>query len=201
MTPSLNIALIQGSIRTGRFNDVITRWAERRLSEQGFDLHRIDPAAPDLLPLQTGDPAASALLLERLAGMDGFVIVTPEYNHSAPGALKTLIDAAKAEWEVRPVGFISYGGISGGLRAVEALRPVFAELHAVGLRDTVSFANPWNRFDAEAALIDSAEAKSADDAFAVFADKLEWWAQTLRSARLSTAPKTSRTADTNAAAA
>jgi NAD(P)H-dependent FMN reductase len=75
------------------------------------------------------------------------VVVTPEYNHGYTAALKQLIDAVKAEWVAKPVGFVSYGGVSGGLRAVEQLRLVFAELHAVTIRDGVSFAMAWNRFD------------------------------------------------------
>jgi hypothetical protein len=70
---------------------------------------------------------------------DAFVVVTPEYNHSYPASLKHAIDMAHGEWNTKPVAFVSYGGISGGLRAVEALRLVFAELHATTIRDTVSF--------------------------------------------------------------
>ncbi len=68
-----------------------------------------------------------------------FVVVTPEYNHSFPGPLKAAIDRHVTPWQAKPVGFVSYGGISGGLRAVEHLRQVFAELHAVTVRETVSF--------------------------------------------------------------
>ncbi|MDN3721988.1 NAD(P)H-dependent oxidoreductase [Roseibium salinum] len=135
------------------------------------------------MPLQVGDPAAEARLCEALDGMDGFVVVTPEYNHAAPGPLKSLIDAAKAEWEARPVGLISYGGISGGLRAAETLRPVFAELHAMTLRDTVSFAMPFNKFDENGELKDPADAKRADAAMVTFGNSLAWWAQALQTAR------------------
>lgn len=89
---------------------------------------------------------------KRIAAADAVLIVTPEYNHSFPGPLKTSIDSLRDEWKAKPVGFVSYGGIGGGLRAVEALRLVFAELHAVTVRDTVSFHNPWSRFE-QASLI------------------------------------------------
>lgn len=56
------------------------------------------------------------------------------------------IDSAGAEWHAKPVGFVSYGGMSGGLRAVEQLRTVFAELHAVTVRETVSFHGAWAAF-------------------------------------------------------
>lgn len=183
MTTPLRIGLIQGSIREERFNDTIAGWAARRLEGQGFSLRRIDPRDPDLLPLQTGDAAAAARLRERLSGLDGFVVVTPEYNHAAPGPLKTLIDAAHAEWQARPVGLISYGGISGGLRASETLRPVFAELHAMTLRDTVSFAMPFDRFGEDGEMTSAEEAARADAAMATFGASLAWWAGALRAAR------------------
>ena len=186
MSSNFDIALIQGSIRPNRFNDIIADWATAGLEAQGFDVHRIDPRAEDLLPLQMGDELAAARLRDRIGGMDGFVVVTPEYNHAAPGALKSLIDAAKAEWEARPVGFVSYGGISGGLRAVESLRPVFAELHAVTLRETISFAGPWSRFDADGRLKDATDAEAIEAAMATFAGSLRWWAGALSSARART---------------
>ncbi len=183
MSRNFDIALIQGSIRPNRFNDTIADWATTGLDRHGVNVHRIDPRAEDLLPLQTGDDAAAAQFRARIAGMDGFVVVTPEYNHAAPGPLKSLIDAAKAEWEARPVGFVSYGGISGGLRAVESLRPVFAELHAVTLRETISFAGPWSRFDTAGRLTDPADIKATDAAMATFAASLRWWAGALSAAR------------------
>ncbi|WP_417769565.1 NADPH-dependent FMN reductase [Stappia sp.] len=183
MTAILWIGLVQGSIRDGRFNDTITNWAARRLEGQGFALRRIDPRDPDLLPLQTGDAAAAARLGERLADLGGFVVVTPGYKHPAPGPLKTLIDAAHAEWQARPVGLISYGGVSGGLRASETLRPVFAELHAMTLRDTVSFAMPFGRFGEDGEMTDAAEATRADAAIATFGASLAWWGHALHAAR------------------
>ncbi len=77
-----------------------------------------------------------------LSEADAFIVVTPEYNHSFTASLKFVLDLVYEPWQGKPVAFVSYGGISGGLRAVEQLRLVFAELHAVTVRDTVSFANP-----------------------------------------------------------
>ena len=74
------------------------------------------------------------------------MIVTPEYNHSFPASLKNTIDWFDSEWHAKPVGFVSYGGMAGGQRAVEHLRQVFAELHAVTVRDTLSFHMAWERF-------------------------------------------------------
>lgn len=183
MHEPLQIAVILSSIRTGRFNDTPARWTQQRLDAHGFHTARIDPAAEEFAGMHAGNEGAVTALRARLASADGFVIVTPEYNHSFPGALKSLIDSASSEWQAKPVGFVSYGGISGGLRAVEALRVVFAELHAVTLRDCVSFGMPWNRFDREARLIDPDDARAADRAMHIFCTRLEWWARALRDAR------------------
>lgn len=177
------IGVILGSIRQGRVNDRVATWVTGQLERHGFATRWIDPADPALLPVQLGDAAAVEVLRERMAGLDGFVIVTPEYNHAEPGQLKTLIDSVTAEWFARPVGLISYGGISGGLRAVEALRIVLAELHTVTLRDTVSFNSPWRRFDEAGQITDPAEAATAEAAMAIFAHRLEWWADALADAR------------------
>lgn len=177
------IGVILGSIREGRINDRVARWTIRQLEGHGFATRVIDPADPDLLPVQTGDGAAIARLRRRMANLDGFVIVTPEYNHAEPGWLKTLIDSVVAEWWARPVGLIGYGGISGGLRALEALRIVLAELHTVTLRDTVSFASPWRRFDDAGHITDPDDAAAAEAAMAVFAHRLDWWVEALADAR------------------
>lgn len=177
------IGVILGSIREGRINDRVAYWVIRQLEHHGFATRTIDPADPDLLPVQTGNAAAVQELRRRMAGLDGFVIVTPEYNHAEPGWLKTLIDAVTAEWWARPVGLIAYGGISGGLRAVEALRIVLAELHTVTLRDTVSFASPWRRMDELGHILDPEDAAAAEAAMAIFAHRLDWWAEALAHAR------------------
>jgi NAD(P)H-dependent FMN reductase len=107
-------------------------------------------------------------------------VVTPEYNRSFPAPLKALIDEVGPEWRGKPVAFVSYGGVSGGLRAVEQLRLVFAELHAATIRDGVCFANAWDQFDETGRLRD---ADRAERAMATMLGQLHWWASALRTAR------------------
>ncbi|MDP0927597.1 NAD(P)H-dependent oxidoreductase [Paracoccus onubensis] len=183
MAQGNRIVVVLGSIREGRMNDRVAAWVSGQLRMHGFLPDLLDPADPEILPVQTGDKPAIEYLRQRMGNADGFVIVTPEYNHSAPGPLKTLIDSVKDGWIARPVGLISYGGISGGLRAIEALRPVLSELHAVTLRDTVSFAAPWNRFDETGRITEPADAKAAETAMTVFSRRLHWWANALNDAR------------------
>ena len=74
---------------------------------------------------------------EKIRSFDGFIFVTPEYNHGVPGALKNAIDFIYAEWNNKSAGFVSYGS-AGGVRAVEHLRGVMAELQVADVRASVS---------------------------------------------------------------
>lgn len=182
MTDRLNVALIYGSTRQGRFCDTIARWAEARIL--ALEDYRLDVIDPDALALparhEQRPGAAMQALRGRIDAADAFVVVTPEYNHSYPASLKFVIDAFRREWHGKPVAFVAYGGVSGGLRAVEHLRQVFAELHAVAIRDTVSIANPWERFTPDGSLTDAAPTEEAMKQMMIH---LHWWADTLRANR------------------
>lgn len=181
-TQSLDLALIYGSARPGRFCDTVARWAVERIERHGgFGLDVIDPIDPAVaLGVAGTDAEARAALRRRIGQADAFVVVVPEYNHSYPAPLKALIDSAKDEWNAKPVAFVSYGATSGGIRAVEHLRQVFAELHAFGTRDGVVLANAWNQFDEAGALHEPA---GAETAARVMLARLGWWARALRDAR------------------
>ncbi|MCX5412716.1 NADPH-dependent FMN reductase [Streptomyces sp. NBC_00059] len=171
----LKVAVILGSNREGRFGPVVADWFLGRAAEHpDIETELIDVA-------ETEPPAVPATRISpRLAGADAFVVLTPEYNHSYPAPLKNLIDRHFSEWQAKPVAFVSYGGISGGLRAVEHLRQVFAELHAVSVRDTVSFHNAGALFDDRGRHRDPAQ---ADGAAKRMLDQLVWWGRALRDAR------------------
>ncbi|MET9418659.1 NAD(P)H-dependent oxidoreductase [Streptomyces klenkii] len=182
----LRLAVIVGSVREGRFGPTVADWfaAEAR-SHAGFDVDVIDLADHELPVVLTAEPSPRtaevlADLTPRLAQADAFAIVTPEYNHSYPAALKSLIDWHYTQWQAKPVGFVSYGGLSGGLRAAEALRPVMSELHAVTVRDAVSFHTAWEQFDELGAPKDPAGPAAAAK---VLLDQLQWWADALHRAR------------------
>ncbi|GHF72690.1 NAD(P)H-dependent oxidoreductase [Streptomyces sp. NRRL_ISP-5395] len=182
----LKVAVILGSNRDGRFGPVVADWfLARAAGHPGVATELIDVAEAGLPTAITfspgpGEAARLAAVSERLAAADAFVVVTPEYNHSFPAPLKSLIDWHSAEWQAKPVAFVSYGGISGGLRAVEQLRQVFAELHTVTVRDTVSFHNAGVLFDDEGRHLDP---EPADAAAKTLLDQLVWWGTALRDAR------------------
>ena len=185
----LHVAVILGSTRDGRFGPVVANWllshtAPREdMTTDLIDL--VETPLPTVFPVlgqPPADPGARELLAAvspRLAAADAFVIVTPEYNHSFPASLKNAIDWHHSQWQAKPVGFVSYGGMSSGLRAVEQLRLVLAELHAVTVRDTVSFQGAWGQFDADG----TAKDPGADAAAKTMLDQVAWWAYALRDAK------------------
>ncbi|MGP3998607.1 NADPH-dependent FMN reductase [Streptomyces sp. 8N706] len=183
----IRLAVIIGSVREGRFGPTVAQWfVDEARPRTDSDIDVIDLAEIDLgMTAPTMDPAPEvAAVLEqvspRLEAADAFVVVTPEYNHSYPAGLKNVIDWHHAQWNAKPVGFVSYGGVSGGLRAVEHLRQVFAELHAVTVRDTVSFHNAWQQFGEDGRPI---APEGCNAAAKTMLDQLTWWAQALREAR------------------
>ncbi|WP_086770029.1 NADPH-dependent FMN reductase [Streptomyces bobili] len=185
----LRVAVIVGSVREGRQGRAVTDWflgaADGRddLSFDVVDLADLD--LPLVMPGWGGTPApetvaALAGVSPRLAAADAFVVVTPEYNHSFPAALKNFVDWHHPEWQAKPVGFVSYGGLAGGIRAVEQLRLVFAELHATTVRDSVSLHGPWSGLGEDGAPRDAAVCEGAAKGML---GQLAWWGRALRTAR------------------
>lgn len=185
----LRVAVVVGSVREGRQGRAVADWfLGVAAGDPGLDLDVIDLADVDLplvLPGWGGKPGPeTAAVLRgispRLAAADAFVVVTPEYNHSFPASLKNVIDWHYTQWQAKPVGFVSYGGLGGGLRAVEQLRLVFAELHAVTVRDSVSLHGPWSGLGEDGAPRDAEVCAGAAKGML---GQLAWWGRALRTAR------------------
>ncbi|MFE0175461.1 NADPH-dependent FMN reductase [Streptomyces sp. NPDC059002] len=182
----LRVAVIIGSNREGRFGSIVAEWLLARVRERtDLAVDVVDLADADLptsLSFSPSDAVAAELgkVTPKLAAADAFIVLTPEYNHSYPASLKSLIDWHDEEWHAKPLAFVSYGGLSGGLRSVEHLRPVFAELNAVTIRETVSFHNAGTLFDDAGNHRDPA---AADAAAKAMLDQLAWWGWALRSAK------------------
>jgi len=141
------IAIILGSTRPGRNGEAVARWVYDLASKRtdatfelldllDFDLPHLDEAMPPSLG-HYSEPHTIAWA-KKIAEFDGFVFVTPEYNHSTSGALKNAIDFLYAEWNNKAAGFVSYGASSSGTRAVEHLRLVMAELQVADVRAQVA---------------------------------------------------------------
>lgn len=143
----LRIGIIIGSTRPNRNGEAVARWvhelAKKRTDAEyelvdlkDFDLPLLDePVPPSQGKYSKPHTLKWAAQIDRL---DGFVFVTPEYNHSTSGALKNAIDFLYKEWNNKACGFVSYGS-AGGARAVEHLRQIAAELSIADVRQQVMF--------------------------------------------------------------
>lgn len=183
----LSVAVIIGSARGGRLGDKVGHWfAKQAHARDDMTVDVIDVLEhplPVALPAMNEEPAdhvrtVKDALSARLTAADAFIVVTPEYNHSYPASLKNVIDWHLREWAAKPVGLVSYGGMGGGLRAAEHLRQVFAEVHAMTVREMVSLHNPWGSFTHA----DDAP-EGADAAAKKLLDQVAWWGRALRTAR------------------
>lgn len=178
----LHITVLVGSARDGRLAPRIAGWLLAQAAQHS-DLV-VDPVdvADTPMPASLAPDAPEIVALRpRLAAADGFVVVAPEYNRSVTGPLKTLIDCFNPEWVAKPVGFVSYGlSISGGVRAVEHMRQIFGEFHAVGMKDAVLFPRILEHFDAQG---EFAPAEASGAAAKLMFDQLGWWARALRDAK------------------
>ncbi len=142
-----HLQIIVASTRQDRKGLAVAQWVERLAQDHArFDAELVDLARVDLpmfdepnhprlgqyLHQHTKDWSAS------VSRADAFVIVTPEYNHSFPGSLKNALDHLSQEWADKPVGLVSYGGVSAGLRAATALKPVLTALRMIPVVDAVA---------------------------------------------------------------
>lgn len=137
------IGIILGSTRPGRNGEAVAKWAlevAARRTDAEFDLldyklPHLDEATPPSFGQYTQPHTIE--WSNKIASFDGYVMVTPEYNHSTSGALKNAIDFLYKEWNNKAVGFVSYGSL-GGARAVEHLRLIAGELQLADVRAQVA---------------------------------------------------------------
>jgi len=140
------IAIIVGSTRPGRNGKAVADWAlemARQRNDAQYEL--VDLLDFNLPILDEPYPAAmgqytkphTQAWAKAIGSYDGFVFVTPEYNHSTSGALKNAIDYLGKEWNNKAAAFVSYGS-AGGVRAVEHLRGIMAELQVATVRGQVA---------------------------------------------------------------
>ena len=142
----LKIAIIIGSTRPGRNGEAVAKWvyeiAQKRTDAEfelvdikDFDLPLLDEPVSPMMG-QYSKPHTK-VWAAKIGSFDGYVFVTPEYNHGIAGALKNAIDFLYHEWVNKAAGFVSYGG-AGGVRAVEHLRLMLAEMQIATVRNQVS---------------------------------------------------------------
>lgn len=142
----LKIAVIIGSTRPGRVGESVGKWVHslaQKRTDAEFELVDIEdfnlPLLDEPVPPSMGKYSKehTKTWAAKIDSFDGYVFVTPEYNHSICGALKNAIDFIYREWNNKAAGFVGYGS-AGGARAVEHLRLVMAEVQVATVRNQVS---------------------------------------------------------------
>ncbi|MBF4636005.1 NAD(P)H-dependent oxidoreductase [Agreia pratensis] len=140
------IAIILGSTRPGRNGEAVAKWVRDiavKRDDATFELvdladfplpHFDEPGSPAWGNYQNEHTKAWSA---KIAQFDGYVFVTPEYNHSTSGVLKNALDYLYNEWNNKAAAFVSYGSV-GGARAVEHLRLVASELQLATVRAQIA---------------------------------------------------------------
>ncbi len=187
------IQAVVGTTRPDRFSERPVAWLVDRLERRAdIELEVIDlrdhplrlfeeklPPARSLRNYSNENVARLGRLVDRA---DGYIIVTGEYNHGYPAALKNALDYLFPEFNRKPVAFVGYGNV-GGARAIEQLRQVVVELEMAPLRHAVHIL-PQVMIEAMSADKFSPELlASLDERLDLLIRDLVWWASALRAAR------------------
>jgi len=177
----LYIPIILGTAREGRESEKVANFMLKETSKANLKTEIID--VRDFLACATDNTEESIhaiRLSEKISNADGYIIVSPEYNHGYPGELKIMLDMLYDQYARKPVGFCGVStGAFGGARAVEQLRLLSIEFHMVPIREAMYFRFVQDLFDEEGNIIE----KSYYDFLELFLDELAWYARALKSAR------------------
>lgn len=183
------IKIIAGSTRPGRFNIQPATWIhEQAKAREGVEFELIDLEKENLPILDESVPAImgqyelphTKAWSEKISEADGFIFVTPEYNHSYAPVLGNALTYLNKEWNYKPVSFVSYGSAAGGSRAVEHLRGIAGELRMFDLREQVIIPHYYfNQDDKGQYKWGEAEEKQAT----ALLDEIITWTQKLKTAR------------------
>jgi NAD(P)H-dependent FMN reductase len=183
-----NIQIILGSTRQGRAGEQVARWfadiaaARSDLNTEVVDLRDWplpffdEPASPKR---SLGEDVRIQAWASKVREADGYVLVTPEYNHGYPAVLKNALDHLFYEWNDKPVSFVGYGGAAGGTRAVQQLRQVVIELGLVPIPQQVILPKVYTAFDESGKVTDPNLDRSANAVL----DELVPWAELLQARR------------------
>jgi NAD(P)H-dependent FMN reductase len=184
----LKTVVLYGSARRDRQGINAARFVVRKLEERGHTVTLVDSQEYELPMLdwmykeyEPGQaPEAMQRVAELLAAADGFVVVSGEYNHSIPAALKNLLDHFQSEYHYKPSGIVTYSaGAFGGVRALSHLRAILAELGTPSIPTAFPVSNIRTVFDDEGNSLET----SYDRRVVAFLDEFEWYANALRRAR------------------
>jgi NAD(P)H-dependent FMN reductase len=169
------VQVVVGSTRPGRVGRGIAEWAVDGLRAAGLPAVALVDLAEVDLPMydEPHSPRSGRYEHEHtrrwshtVAGADGYVLVTPEYNHAPNAALKNALDYLFHEWCDKPVAFVSYGGVSGGIRAVQILKQVVLSLRMRPVTTAVHVPAVSRRIDGDGRFVPEPDTVAALDALA-----------------------------------
>ena len=184
----MNFAVIYGSARRDRQGIKAARFVVRKLNERDHEVTLIDSAEHelpflDLMYKEYEDgkaPATMETVAEALRTADGFVIVSAEYNHSIPAALKNLLDHYQSEYLYKPSAIVTYSaGPFGGVRALVNLRAILAELGTPSIPSAFPVSQIGGAFDADGNPL----VHAYEERIVRFLDEFEWYANALKNGR------------------
>ena len=185
---NLNIAVIYGSARRDRQGIKAARFVVRKLEEREHDVTLIDSQEYDLPLLdwmyKEYEPGQAPDAMQKIADIlntaDGFIVVSAEYNHSIPAALKNLLDHYQGEYLYKPSGIVTYSaGPFGGVRALVNLRGILAELGTPSIPSAFPISHIHSAFDSDGNSLDA----PYDERVVKFLDEFEWYANAMVKAR------------------
>lgn len=142
----LKVGIIVGSTRPGRKSEAVARWVREIAVGRGdadYELVDIEsfglPLLDEPVPPSMGQYSKehTKRWAEKIASLDAFVFVTPEYNFATPPSLVNALDHLLGEWQYKAAGFVSYGGVSGGLRATQMTRMLLTSFKIVPMVEQV----------------------------------------------------------------
>jgi len=185
------IAVIVGSVRQNRQGIKVARWMEEKLKERGHIVYFIDPLGLDLPLLdkmykEILNPSPKLIELKnQIVEADGYMPVTPEYNHSTSAAMKNTLDYFLEEYYFKPSAIVSYSvGGFGGVNAVQSLRLIFAELGAPSISSSFSISKVQEVFDDNGDLRDQGYGKRVIR----FIEEFEWYIEAFKNQRAKGTP-------------
>ena len=180
------IAIIVGSVRRDRNGIHVARWFEKKLKDRNHEVFFVDPMKLDLPMLdrmykEMNDPPEKLRNLQSIIkNADGYLPVTPEYNHSISSALKNTLDYFLEEYFFKPSAIVSYsvGGFGGNLAGAH-LRQIFAELGAPAISSSFVVSRVTDVFDKNGNLLD----EKYEDRVKRFLEEFEWYIEAFKNQR------------------
>lgn len=185
------VALFVGSVRRDRQGIKVAHWMEENLTARGHTVYFIDPLELNLPLLDRmykemeNPPSVLRDLQNKIKNAEGYLAVTPEYNHSTSAAMKNTLDYFLEEYFFKPSAIVSYStGGFGGVNAAQHLRLIFAELGAPSISSSFAISRVREAFDETGKLIQEQYNKRITK----FLDEFEWYIEAFKNQRLKGVP-------------